>query len=339
MSRGARSIRILFVYYRLSSFVRCDLEILKRHFDVKSLQIPSFRNPLNILRLFVNILHVDLVYTWFADTNAFFTVIFSMFLRKKSIVVVGGYDAAYVPEINYGIFLNRWRRILVKFVYKHVDLIIVVDLSLKNDILKNTGLKITDKIKVVPTGYDANKWRPDAGSKENLVITVGAVNWSNLKRKGFETFIKAAKHFSGVKFILIGSHQDDSICYLKSITPSNVDFPGFVSEKELLRFYQRAKVYCQLSRYEGLPNSLCEAMLCECIPVGTRFCGIPTAILDTGFYVPYGDVEATVKAIKKALNCGNEKGKAARERIKKYFSIKTREKKLIKEIISLFRMS
>jgi len=26
---------------------------------------------------------------------------------------------------------------------------------------------------------------------------------------------------------------------------------------------------------------LYEAMLCECVPVGTRYCGIPTAIGDT----------------------------------------------------------
>lgn len=35
-----------------------------------------------------------------------------------------------------------------------------------------------------------------------------------------------------------------------------IEFTGFVSDKELLDWYQRAKVYCQLSRYEGLPNAL-----------------------------------------------------------------------------------
>ncbi|MBX5321185.1 glycosyltransferase family 4 protein [Candidatus Bathyarchaeota archaeon A05DMB-3] len=329
----------MFVYYQLSSFVRCDLEILKRHFDVKDLRISTFRNPLNILKLFWGLLVCDLVYTWFAGTNAFFAVLFSKLLRKKSTVVVGGYDAAYIPEINYGIFTNRWRRVLAKFVYAHVNLVLVVDESLKVDVLRNTKLKIADKIKVVPTGYDENEWKPGVCGKENLVITVGAVNWSNLKRKGFEIFVKVAKHIPDVKFVLIGKHLDNSINYLKSIATSNVEFAGFLSENGLLRFYQRAKVYCQLSRYEGLPNALCEAMLCECIPVGTKYCGIPSAIGDVGFYVPYGDVNATVKALGEALNWGSGKGKAARERIKRYFSLKAREKKLIKEIISLFRMS
>lgn len=81
-----------------------------------------------------------------------------------------------------------------------------------------------------------------------------------IKRKGLETFVKSARYLSNIKFVLIGSHLDDSIKYLRSIAPSNVEFTGFVSDEELLKWYQRAKVYCQLSRYEGLPNALCEAL-------------------------------------------------------------------------------
>ncbi|MEM3700272.1 MAG: glycosyltransferase family 4 protein [Candidatus Bathyarchaeia archaeon] len=328
----------MFVYYQLSSFVRCDLEILKRHFDVKELRIPTFRNPLNILKLLLWIARVDLVYTWFAGTNAFFAVSFSKLLGKKSLVIVGGYDAAYVPEINYGIFTNRWRKVLAKFVYRHVNIVLVVDKSLKEDILRNTQLKIADKIKVVPTSYDANKWKLGICGKENLVVTVGAINWSNVKRKGFETFVRAAKYLPDIKFVLIGKHSDASISYLKSKAPSNVEFPGFVSEKTLLSFYQKAKVYCQLSRYEGLPNALCEAMLCECVPVGTKYCGIPNAIGDTGYYVSYGDAKATAEAIREALNCVHEKGKAARVRIEKLFSLHKRESELVRHIHNFIKL-
>lgn len=65
--------------------------------------------------------------------------------------------------------------------------------------------------------------------------------------------------------------------------------------------------------------ALCETMLCECTPVGTKYCGIPTAIGDNGFYASYGDEKATAEAIKKALNAPDEAGKKARERIKKMF--------------------
>ena len=78
-------------------------------------------------------------------------------------------------------------------------------------------------------------------------------------------------------------------------------------------------------------------MLCGCIPVGTRYCGIPTAIGDTGFYVPYGDEKSTAEAIRKALSSPEELGEKARERIEKMFPLEKREKKLkniVKELTS-----
>lgn len=332
------SVRILFVYYKLSSFVRSDLEILRRHFDVKELRIPTFRNPLNILKLLLGIARVDLVYTWFAGTNAFFAVLFSKLLRKKSLVVVGGYDAAYIPEINYGIFVSPWRRVLARFVYKHVGLVLVVDDFLKKCILVNTGLKIAYKITVVPTGYDASKWKPGIDGKDDLVITVSAeISESRIKLKGLDTFAKASSYLPHIKFVLVGKMVDESFKQLREMASSNLVFTGYLSSKDLLHYYQKAKVYCQLSLYEGLPNSLCEAMLCECIPVGTRFGGIPTAIGNVGFYVPYGNVKATVMAIREALKCNDKKRKAARERIQKRFPLKVREERLVREVINLFR--
>lgn len=341
MSCSKRKTRILFVYSGLSSFIRKDLEIIERHFDVKEMKVWMFfvfrkgRDPLVFLRLLKGALWADVVFCWFANINAFFSVLFSIFLRKKSVVIVGGYDAAYLPEIDYGRFVHRWPRMQTRFVYEHVDKILVVDVALKKDIIKNTNLNIENKIEVVPTGYDSDKWKPGNRDRENLVITVGAVEWSNLKRKGFETFVKAARYLPDVKFVLIGKHLDDSVHCLKSFASPNVDFPGFVSDRELLHFYQRAKVYSQLSRYEGLPTSLCEAMLCGCVAVGTKYCGIPTAMGDTGFYVPYGDVEATVEGIKRALSSKEGKREAARGRIKKMFPLERRKKELIRHINDL----
>jgi glycosyltransferase involved in cell wall biosynthesis len=327
----------------LSSFVQRDIEILEKHFDVKKMKEETFlvprkgRNPLLFLRLLQRVVWADVVFCWFANVNAFFSVLFSAFLRKKSLVVVGGYDAAFVPEIGYGIFVNRWSRAQAALVYKHTNKILVVDASLKQDIMNNLNFRVENKIQVVPTGYDVGKWKLVKTYRENMAITVGAVNWSNLKRKGFETFVKAAKRLPSVTFVLIGKHSDDSVRYLKSIASSNVTFPGFVSDTELLRFYQRAKVYCQLSRYEGLPNALCEAMLCGCVPVGTKYCGIPTAIGDTGFYVPYDNVAATVEEIKKALNSNQERKEAARRRIEKTFSLPKREKELVHHVQELMK--
>lgn len=319
--------RVILVYPNMSSFVKQDKEILQKHFDI---EIVKWRGKKDILKIFYGVINSDITFSWFATDHAFVTVLFSRLFRKKSIVIVGGGDVAYVPDLNYGQFtFKRYKKFLTKYALKHASKAFVVDLSLKEDAIKNAKVDGRN-IEYIPTGYDSNYWKPQ-GEKDNIVLTVAGINKSIVKRKGLEIFVKAASHFPNMKFVLVGKHIDNSIGHLKSIATSNVEFTGFVPDEELLNWYQKAKVYCQLSRYEGLPNALCEAMLCECVPVGTEHCGIPTAIGDSGFYAPFGDVKATANAIKKALN-NLELGKKARERIKKEFTIERREKELIREI-------
>lgn len=327
--RRRAKIRILFVYYQPSSFVRCDLEILRRYFDVIELRIQTFRNPLNILKVLLGTARADLVYTWFAATNAFFAVLFSMLLRKKSIVVIGGYDVAYVPEIDYGSLLSPLERVKVKFVLRHANTVLPVSRSTAKEMLRIAKPK---KFEIVYNCVDVERYGP-LGEKEVLVITTANITKSTLKRKGLDVFVKTAALLPEIQFILIGKY-DDSIKHLKKIASPNVMFTGYLSNEALLDHYRRAKVYCQLSVHEGFGVALAEAMACGCVPVVTKRYALPEVVGDTGFYVPYNDPKATVEAIKKALK--SNKGEKARERIQRKFSIKTREEKLVKEIVNLF---
>ena len=327
-----------------TSFIMRDYEVLERYFDVRATQPPKLSKKdgaSKYLALIVsavryaadlakNVNRSDLTFSWFAGWHSAFTVFFSKLFGKRSIVIAGGYDCAAVDEIGYGAFLRRnflWEGLPAAYVFKNVDKILIVDPSLKDDIIRNVGIN-GEKIECVPTGYDSNYWEP--GEKGDVVLTVGTVSEAVVKRKGFETFVRAAHHLPDVKFVLVGKQVDDSIDRLRSQAPPNLEFTGFVDDQELLKLYQRARVYCQLSRYEGLPNALCEAMLCECAPVGTRYCGIPNAIGETGIYVPYGDVKATAEAIKRALD--GSLGKKARKRISAMFPMERREKRLIESI-------
>ena len=109
----------------------------------------------------------------------------------------------------------------------------------------------------------------------------------------------------------------------------------FADDQALLKSYQKAKVYCQLSYYESFGVALAEAMACECVPVIADRGALPEVIGDVGFYVPYGDPEATAEAIGKALKSG--KGAEARERIKTMFSLERRRDEFICEIEELLR--
>lgn len=331
-----RRTRILFVHPNKSAFIQADLDLLKRHYEVKVLDAGSWkRNLLGVLgavnRMARGVLWADLSFCWFADRHAKWLVRFSRLLGRPSIVVVGGYEVAKIPEIGHGSLLDPKKTKTVKYIFDRADRILPVDESLKSEAIKNLGVEGRN-IQIVLAGHDSEKFKP-LGPKENMVLTVGFADRMVAKRKGLDIFVQAAKYLPAVKFVLVGSGTDGYIDELRKMASPNVVFAGRVAHSELPAYYQRAKVYCQLSMSEGLPNALCEAMLCECVPVGTEVNGIPTAIGDTGFYVPIGDAEATADAVRQALS--SNKGRDARARIVSMFSVEKREKELVKIVKEL----
>jgi len=320
--------KILFVGNRKSSFVKNDYTRLQKKFNVIPISMSSTSLPIFLFKTFFLVKWSDVVFCWFASWGSFFPVLFGRLLKKKSIVVAGGYDCANEPKINYGAFTNLKEKIPASFVLKNANVVLAVSNFTKDEMLKKVKPR---QFKLIYNGVDTEKYKPSGEKEINLVITVGGINWNNLKRKGLETFVKSAKYLPKTHFVVIGKFTDDSIDYLKSIASSNVEFTGFVSDRDLIKWYQRAKVICQLSYYEAFGLTPAEGMACGCIPVVTRErAGLPEFVAGTGFYVPYGDEKATTEAIKKALNAPNETGKKARERIVRMFPIEKRGKELVR---------
>ena len=332
--------RILFIHALKVPFILNDISLLSEFFDVKILDLSPYSGstmkklkyaPRILVEMIKGILWSHVTFSWFADIHAFLAVLFSKILGRKSVVVVGGYEVVMAPEIRYGGMLSSRKARMIRFILRHADKILAVSRNNMSEILR----WVNRDIELIYNCVDCDRFKPE-GTKENLVITVGRINKLTLKRKGIETFVKSARHLPHVSFVVIGGWSDSSIEYLKSIAPQNVEFTGFVSEEELVKWYQKAKVYCQLSFYEAFGVSLAEAMACECIPVVTNRGAIPEVVGDCGFYVPYGDEKAAAEAIKKALNAPEELGRKARERIKNLFSKNRREAELVRVIEGLY---
>lgn len=331
-----RRTRVLFVHPTMSPFIESDLNLLRKNFDVKVVDVGSakrdFSGKVGVLwRLARGALWCDISFAWFAERHAKWMVRFSRMLGKPSLVVVGGYEVAKVPEIGHGSLLDPSKAKMAKYILGKATKVLPVDESLKEAAIKNLGVR-GENILTVHTGHDSDKFKA-SGAKERMALTVGFVNKITIKRKGLDVFVQAAGLLRDAKFVLVGSSSDNTIDELRLIASPNVEFVGSVPHDQLVGYYQRAKVYCQLSVYEGLPNALCEAMLCECVPVGTKVSGIPTVIGDTGFYAPVGDPKGAADAIRQAL--GSDNGKAARARIMSEFSVEKREKAIIEIVEKL----
>ncbi|MFO7890971.1 MAG: glycosyltransferase family 4 protein [bacterium] len=324
----AKKKRVLFLSTFITPFIKHDIQILKDFSNVHCLITSGFKA---VFQIYWNIFFCDIVFSWFASVYSGIAVSLAKLLGKQTIVVIAGVDVALNTEIGYGIWLTKWKRPFVRTAIRKADTVLVVDPSMKDKAKKLAGYK-GDNIRYLPTGYDTSFFMPGASKKRGVLTVASITNEIRLKTKGIDFLLRVAHLLPNVSFTIIGINQS----LLKDLGISvsdNVTLLSAMSQKDLLVYFQKAAVYCQPSRSEGLPNALCEAMLCECIPVGTEVGGIPTAIGDTGFIIPFGSIEDMKDSIKKALRENKVLGKKARQRIIQKFPFERRVNGLKKVVL------
>jgi glycosyltransferase involved in cell wall biosynthesis len=324
LNEPAHIDRSIFFFSTLRTpFIRHDEALLAERYRVTPL---IAKGAAALLRIPVELLRHRMLFVWFGSVYAGYAVFLAKHLGRKSVVVVGGVDAAKEPDIRYGIWLNPWKSRFVRYAFRNADRLLVVDPFLQQEVIRLARYEGSN-ILYVPTGYDPAVWRPGT-VKEELVLTVAACHdrW-RIKKKGVDKVFEAAREMPGARFRLIGLQQQ-LLSEIRPTVPPNVEVIPYVPQQQLLSHYQQAKVYCQPSYTEGLPNSLCEAMLCGCIPVGTIAGGIPTAIGDAGYLVEYADQDGLVSALRQALASPESVGLKARERVAQEFTVQRRRQAL-----------
>ncbi|MBI5022146.1 MAG: glycosyltransferase family 4 protein [Ignavibacteriales bacterium] len=318
-------IKVLLVSAFDAPFIQDDVKTIENKFILKKRighGLPA------LVKIVFNTLTTDVLFCWFASVYSFVGVFVGKMIDIKTIVVVGGVDAVKDSELGYGIWLNPWKAKLVRYVFRNATYILVVDPSLKESAISLAEYN-GENIRFVPTGYDPDFWKP-LGEKEKIVLTVAAVDdETTFRRKGIDTLIESAKHLPNIQFIVVGVNENISA---KINLPQNFRFIPKVPRENLLPFYQKAKVYCQPSRHEGLPNALCEAMLCGCYPIATNVNGNPTALGDTGILIPVSDPEKLTAAILTGLSADSGEGIRARARIVSLFPKSKRANEIIRFI-------
>lgn len=330
-------LSVLFLHQSWKSFERQDYEILKRNFPTEEILV--YRDFLFKLP---SILHklkkVDVVFCWFAYRTAFLTLVLAKLLRKKIILVMGGWDCANEPEINYGAMMRGWRNIFTRIITKSIaamaDRIIAVSKYNRKEIIINVGIP-EDKISLIYHGFYVECCQDEMlNDKEDMVLTVADVNEKNFLRKGIRFFIEVSHKMPEVDFVLAGRIDEKLRKPLLRLKPCNLTITDYLNSETLHRFYRKAMVYAQLSFHEQFGCALAEAMLHRCVPVITDKAALPEIAGDNSFYVPYGDIKKTIKAIREALK-DNGKSQRARRQIIENFSLQEREIKLVNMIKEL----
>jgi glycosyltransferase involved in cell wall biosynthesis len=324
-------MKIYFLHNGLISFVKKDLEILQAEHEVRA-ELNFGRSLRNLGKNLHGVLWCDQVFCWFASIHFLPSVLLARIFRKKVVIVAGGFDVVSLPEIDYGNMRGGLKTTLVRLLLRHADRVISISKSNQREALEN-GKVDPDRSVMIYHGFAVPE-APDV-EKEPMVVTIGEVTWSNLKRKGLEDFVRLGARFPEVPFKLIGKWSDDAHLHLKEIATPNVEIMGFVDAETFDDIVGRAKVYFQGSFHEGFGCSVAEAMLLKCVPVVSDVYALPEVVGDVGYLAPVGDLEVFHTALDQAFTSGPDSGDAARNRIIATFPLELRKQSLLEAVSSI----
>lgn len=345
--------KILFVYTNRSSFVKKDIEILSQKYKVDEWffdAFPKWKTPFTFLKqlffLLFNTHKYSIIITQFASYHSMLPSLAGKLFKVHVLIICGGTESAGFPSINYGNFNKKtlaWATTVsinnaTHLAPKHQSLI-HFNYDYDDHDFAEQGLqffikKFKTPYTVIENGYDAGKFKCISAKKKNTFITVAAgIEMPNtIALKGIDLVIEVAPLFPDCTFYIIGV-PDGFNMNLKS---ANVICLPQLKNDELIKHFSEAEFYLQLSMSEGFPNAICEAMLCECIPIGSNVNAIPDIIADTGFVLEKKNVELLQQIIKYALSCDKALlRKRARNQISNNFTIENRAKKLLDLLLKL----
>jgi glycosyltransferase involved in cell wall biosynthesis len=303
-------MRILFVGYLNSPFIKQDLDLISSDHEVHpfdlSKRATSFKQVpryfIDTLREWRHVLNTDAVWIWFADYPAIPFILWAKLFRKPAVVNIGGFEVyPYGKDIGYGNQLSIIRGAASRWILRQADRIIVQS----HAYAYLTELACPSaQVTIIPPFIDTTLCDVALPNKRGT-LTAYCMR-SSFTLKGVPTFLKAVMGLPYDFTVMEHGPHDDLIAELK-----------------------QSKVYCQLSYTEQCNNTVIEAMACGCVPVVTDRDGLPEEFGSTGLTVPYGDVEATREAIRTAMAMD---GGSCRERARQFS--RDRKRKKINEVLN-----
>jgi len=328
--------------------VKKDLDILMKNYALTTYHFKTKNKILTPLSFLLQAIHLlflgwryDVLVMFFSGYHSVLPCLFARMTRKRSIIFLGGTDCFMYPSFNYGNFTKPLygkstcisahnASLLVpvseNLIYSESDYY-TVDSTVQG--IAHWCKPLDTEFKIIPLEYNTEIfYRRDVERKPNSFLTVAfGIQGTSFIRKGIDKVIMVASHFPEYDFTILGCHQSE----FPVPVPNNVTLIPPVPYEELPLHYSRHEFYFQLSIAEGFPSAICEAMLCECIPIGSNVAAIPSIISGNGFLVFKRDDQKIIESVKKAVSSENKEeiSKQARSHIMATYGKGKREEELL----------
>lgn len=249
----------------------------------------------------------EFIHTHFVLPTGPLGFLLSKIFSIRNILSMYGVDI-YDPTQKSSSHRHWYFRKIVRFLLNHADEVVAESCEIKEKCLEY--YKPNKEIKIIPLPYDITSFvkvsRADLGLDENkkYIIGIGRL----VKRKGFDTFIKAlALLDNSVNGIIIGDGPE--LINLKALAQEfgvseRLNFVGQVDEDKKFQYLSNADVFVLSSIHEGFGIVLQEAMQVGLPIVATSEGGQVDIVRDghNGFLVPVSNEKFLADKIDSILN-------------------------------------
>lgn len=312
---------IIYIYPKLLPFIEKDMQMFRKVYAIYHQEL-DWKNKLLIIVRFIqqiffllplmkkaNYIVIRLVGYW-----ALVPVLLGKIFAVPVVVIPGGADSVSIPDYDFGSFRKKILSVVLKFVYQNASYIVTVDDSLlysTNQYLQE-GESLPQGIlyflpdlktpcKVINNGFDPEKWTI-LKTQRGRYSFISIANVNTVQRfyiKGLDLIVETARRHAHCTFLVVG--VDPSLNEHFGSIPGNLKVLPFVDPESLVSLLNTYQYYLHLARSEGFPNALCEAMLCGCIPIGSKVAAIPRIISEHGFLVSSSSQKVIDRTVREAL--------------------------------------
>lgn len=197
---------------------------------------------------------------------------------------------------GYQNFGRYYRRLVVPQFAKSADAIVTVSEFSKSEIVSKIGVS-EHKIHVIPNSID-DYWFQDPvpiDQRGNYFFTVAGEQTSKNVPALLQAFAKSKLSSQGARLVIAGIKAQNHKTFEEMSKAfgilQNVEFLGFISERDLMNYYRNAKVFVFASTFEGFGIPILEALATGTPVVASNTTSIPEVAGNCSMYFNPRDID------------------------------------------------